>query len=81
VKVEVRLFATLAAFLPPGSRDDALLIEVPEGSTVRDVSRVLGMPPDLARVSLVNGHDRDLDRPLSDQDVVSLFPPLAGGHR
>ena len=79
MRVEVSLFATLTAYLPPGSRDGMAVVEVPPGSTVDDVSRALGIPPDLALVSLVNGHDVEPGHPLAPQDVVSLFPPLAGG--
>ncbi len=79
MRVEVRLFATLAAFLPPDGRDGAAQIEIPEGSTVSDVTRRLGIPPDLARVVLVNGRDLGSEAPLNSRDVVTIFPPLAGG--
>jgi molybdopterin converting factor small subunit len=79
VRVEVRLFATLAAFLPPDGRDGAAELEVPEGSKVSEVTHRLGIPPDLARVVLVNGRDVGAEAPLSARDVVTIFPPLAGG--
>ena len=79
MRVEVRLFATLAAFLPPDSRDGAAELEIPEGSTVTEVTRRLGIPPDLARVVLVNGRDVGSEAPLAARDVVTIFPPLAGG--
>ena len=79
MRVEVRLFATLAAFLPPNSREGAVTLDVPAGSTVRDVLGHLGIPPDLERVSLVNGRDADAERALGAGDVLTVFPPLAGG--
>jgi sulfur-carrier protein len=79
VRVEVRLFATLAAFLPPDSRDGAAELEIPEGSTVTEVTRRLGIPPDFTRVVLVNGRDLGSEAPLAARDVVTIFPPLAGG--
>ena len=79
MRVEVRLFATLAAFLPPDGRDGAAELEIPEGGTVVEVARRLGIPPDLARVVLVNGRDVGLEAPLAARDVVTIFPPLAGG--
>jgi len=79
VRVEVRLFATLAAFLPPEGRDGTAELEIPEGSTVTDVTSRLGIPADLARVVLVNGRDIGSEAPLTSRDVVTIFPPLAGG--
>ena len=79
MRVEVRLFATLAAFLPPHGRDGAAELELPEGSTVADVAQRLGIPPGLARVVLVNGCDIGSDASLAARDVVTIFPPLAGG--
>jgi molybdopterin converting factor small subunit len=79
VRIEVRLFANLAAFLPPHGRDGIAELEIPDGSTITDVTHQLGMPPDLARVVLVNGRDAGSDAALSPRDVVTIFPPLAGG--
>jgi molybdopterin converting factor small subunit len=79
VKVEVRLFATLATYLPPDGRDGAAELEIPDGSTIVEVTRRLGIPADLARVVLVNGRDADAEAILSARDVVTIFPPLAGG--
>jgi molybdopterin converting factor small subunit len=79
VKVEVRLFATLASFLPAHGRAGVAELELPEGSTVTEVTRCLGIPPDLARVVLVNGRDIGPEARLAARDVVTIFPPLAGG--
>ncbi len=79
MKVEVRLFATLTRFLPPGARDGAAILEIPDGSTLADVVRILHVPGTTDHVALVNGVDAGADRPLQSGDVVTLFPPLAGG--
>lgn len=79
MNIEVRLFATLAAFLPPASREGAAIVDVPEGSTVDDVARRLGIPGDMARVALVNGREAGPEQLLAEHDIVALFPPLAGG--
>jgi sulfur-carrier protein len=79
VRVQVQLFATLAAFLPPDSRDGAAMLDVPDRSTVHDLIERLGLPAELERVMLVNGGDATPDRTLHPGDVVAVFPPLAGG--
>jgi molybdopterin converting factor small subunit len=79
VRVEVRLFATLARYLPNSSETDSAILEVADGSTVADVAGVLGIPTELSRITLVNDAEADDSRRLSAGDVVTLFPPLAGG--
>jgi molybdopterin converting factor small subunit len=79
VRVEVHLFATLAAYLPAGTAGDSVTLEVPDGTTVGEIVRVLKIPEHLDCVRVVNGHDIPSEHPLSDGDALSLFPPLAGG--
>ena len=79
MRVQVQLFATLAAFLPPDSRDGAAMLDVPDRSTVHDLIERLGLPAEFERVMLVNGGDETPDRTLHPGDVVAVFPPLAGG--
>jgi sulfur-carrier protein len=79
VRVEVQLFATLAIHLPLGARGDSVSLEVPEGSTIADVIHLLAIPDDVDCLRVVNGRDALLEAGLRDGDVVTLFPPLAGG--
>ena len=76
---EVPLFATLVSFLPPGSREGAAILDVPEGSTVHDVVDRLGIPADFERVTLLNGGDSAPDAQLHPGDILTVFPPLSGG--
>ena len=79
MRVEVRLFATLARYLPDDHHAETAVLDVADGSTVADVAHPLGIPADLSRIVLVNDRDATDDRPLVEGDVVTLFPPLAGG--
>jgi sulfur carrier protein ThiS len=79
VTIQVTAFATLAAFLPSPSCNGHAVLEIPDGSTLADVTRALGIPADLAVVGLVNGDGSEHGRPLCPGDVVTLFPPLVGG--
>ncbi len=79
MKVEVQLFATLTRFLPAGARDGAAILDLPDGSTVTDLVRTLAIPAALSHVALVNGVESGGERRLQGGDVVTLFPPLAGG--
>jgi molybdopterin converting factor small subunit len=79
MRVEVRLFATLGRYLPEGSQGDSVVLELPDGATVGHVVRALGIPPELECLTVINGHDAPASQPLSDGDVLAMFPPLAGG--
>ena len=79
MRVEVRLFATLARYLPDDHHAGAAALDVAEGSSVADVARALGIPSELSRIVLVNDRDAPDHQALAAGDVVTLFPPLAGG--
>ena len=78
MKVEVRLFAALASYLPEQS-DNSATIELPDGMTVAEAIGRVGIPEEMPLITLVNGRDAAPDQPLHDGDILSLFPPLAGG--
>ena len=78
MKVEVELFATLAEYLPAGTSDRAP-VDLPTDATVTDLLHTLGIPDAMPRIVLVNCHDAEDGERLRPGDVVSVFPPLAGG--
>jgi molybdopterin converting factor small subunit len=78
VIVDVQLFATLARFLPPGN-DGSTTVEVRDGATVDQVAQTLGIPDSMSRIALINGREALAEDRLSEGDVLTLFPPLAGG--
>lgn len=79
MKVAVHLTATLRAYLPPGSRGDRVVLDLPAGTTVDQVIHSLRIPSELERLTVVNGRDVTPDQALAEGDVLSVFPPLAGG--
>jgi molybdopterin converting factor small subunit len=79
MKVEVRLFALLERYLPPDASGDAASLDVPPGTTVRDVIELLEIPKDLSCLTVINGRDASPEQLLAPGDVLSMFPPLAGG--
>jgi molybdopterin converting factor small subunit len=79
VKVEVQLFATLAGYLPEAANGDRVILDMPARSTVMDLKRSLGIPDALECMTVVNGRDVPPEHPLDEGDVLSMFPPLAGG--
>ncbi|MBI5015394.1 MAG: MoaD/ThiS family protein [Deltaproteobacteria bacterium] len=75
--IELRFFAGLRQFLPGGT--NPAVGEFAEGATVADVLRTYRVPEDKPRILLVNGRHALLDQVLRDGDVLSAFPPVAGG--
>lgn len=79
MKVEVRLFANLAKLLPPGSQKKRATIAVKKGTTVHELLDRLNIPPKITNIIMINGVHQDRKAELNEGDVVSVFPPIAGG--
>lgn len=74
INVKVRLFANLRE-----NRDKEMMIELGEGSTIKDIIEILNISREDAAILLVNGLGAELDKILEDNDTVSIFPPIGGG--
>ena len=79
MRIEIQLFATLSEYRPGGASGEGVTVEVPEGTTVQELVQALKIPPDVECLRVVNGCDASSDQRLVEGDVLSLFPPLAGG--
>ena len=79
MKVEVRLFANLAKLLPPGSQNKRATITVKKGTTIDELLEKLKLPSNITNVVMVNGASKSRETQLEEGDVVSVFPPIAGG--
>jgi molybdopterin converting factor small subunit len=79
VKVRLRLFATLAQYLPSDADGDGVTLRVSDGATLADVIGPLRIPEGEAYLTVVNGDNAGPGRLLADGDEVTLFPPLSGG--
>ncbi|MFP8874289.1 MAG: MoaD/ThiS family protein [Myxococcota bacterium] len=87
MQVQLRLFANLREILPgdPLEHRGRTSLEVPADMNVQQLLDQLEIEPRMAQMLLVNGIQvarKKSDRTrvkLSAGDVVSIFPPLAGG--
>ena len=77
--VEIRLFASLRKFLPANAKGKRAKIDVSNPATVSTVLQKLSIPEAVTAVMLVNGRQAKVDTELSPDDVVAIFPPVAGG--
>ena len=79
MEIQIRLFATLTKYLPPGADGRTARLTVPDGATVAQVLDQVGIPPGLSKLLMVDGVHRDRETVLEPGCVLSVFPPIAGG--
>ena len=79
MEIEVKLFATLRDYLPKGSSQFSCRIEADEKTRIRDILTKLKIPEEMPKIILVNGIHAKKDHSLKEGDVLSIFPPVAGG--
>ena len=79
MQVHVKLIATYIEHLPPGTQGNTTSVDVPSGSTVKEVLMPFGIPLDDSSVIVLNGLTVDLNTPVSEGDKVAAFSAIAGG--
>lgn len=79
MEIEVKLFATLRDYLPKGSGRFSCKIEVDDQTQVRQILTRLNIPEEMPKIILVNGVHGKKEQVLKEGDVLSIFPPVAGG--
>lgn len=79
MEIEVKLFATLRDYLPKGSGRFSCKMEIDGRTRVEDILARLNIPEDMPKIILINGTHAKKDQVLKEGDVLSIFPPVAGG--
>lgn len=83
MRVTVKLYATLADYLPAGSKNNRVEIEAGENAAVDAVLAPFLLPAKLTHLVLVNGvfvpPAERATTLLRDGDVLAVWPPIAGG--
>lgn len=84
MKITFKLFASLTDYLPVADRQgNSMTLEVAPQASISEIIEPFGMPPQLVRLVLVNGHyiepEKRATRTLVEGDVLAIWPPIAGG--
>jgi len=79
MEIEVKLFATLREYLPKGSSRFSCKMEIDGPIRIQDILSRLKLPEEIPKIILINGVHGKKEQILKDGDVVSIFPPVAGG--
>jgi molybdopterin synthase sulfur carrier subunit len=75
IHIELKLFVTLAKYLPDGSDQ----YEIRENTTIQQLIELLDIPGDLVKLIFVNGRRQDRDYIIRNGDRIGFFPPVGGG--
>ena len=83
MKVWVKLYATLADYLPPGTKNNQVEVDALESASVDSLLGRFNLPPRLVHLVLVNGvyvpPAERTERRLQPGDHLAVWPPIAGG--
>ena len=79
MEIEVKLFATLRDYLPQGSGLFSCKMEIDGQTRVEDILGKLKIPEEMPKIILINGVHGKKDQVLKEGDILSVFPPVAGG--
>jgi len=79
MELTVTLYATLTRYHPEGKKNETFSLELPEGSTIKDLLDELGIKENEAKKVFIRHISRPEDHPLEDGEKVAIFPPVGGG--
>ena len=83
MRIQLELYASLMAYLPPHAERHKAMIDIDDGATAHMLLDHVGLPHEKAHLVLRNGvflhQDERDDAVLNDGDVIAVWPPVAGG--
>ena len=78
MQIEIRLFGNLKDMVP--ERKPSISLKTINGPVhVGRIIKELQLPDDISLITTVNGKHATEDQSLQEGDVLSIFPPIAGG--
>jgi molybdopterin converting factor small subunit len=83
MRVTVKLYATLSDYLPAGSKNNRVEVDVASHASVTAVLQPFSLPEKLTHLVLLNGTfippEVRSSTALSAGDTLAVWPPIAGG--
>ncbi|MBT4265608.1 MAG: MoaD/ThiS family protein [Deltaproteobacteria bacterium] len=79
MKVEVRLFASFTKYLPDDAEGQKVILDLAEGTTVKQVLVQLRVPLEEIKLVFINSVHAEIEDVLKDGDRMGAFPPVGGG--
>lgn len=83
MQIELKLYASLGEYLPPGASANAARIKVDDDATPNGLIERYRVPKEQAHLVLLNGQfvaPEQRDQPIiKEGDTLAIWPPVAGG--
>ena len=79
MKGEVRLFASFTKNLPDDAEGQKVILDLAEGTTVKQVLVQLRVPLEEIKLVFINSVHAEIEDVLKDGDRMGAFPPVGGG--
>ena len=79
MKIEMNLYASLSRYAPDRSSGKRFVMEITEGTKIRDLLAQMKLPKEAVKIIFLNGVHASGDTTLRDGDRLGIFPPVAGG--
>ncbi len=84
MNITLKLFASLTDYLPVESKyTNIVALDVADGTTIGNIIEQHSLPPKWVHLVLVNGvyiyPDQRATHILVQDDVLAIWPPIAGG--
>lgn len=79
MRILVKLSTTLRDCVPGYDAEAGLSLDMPEGTSVRELARHIQVPSEEIKIVMINGRQSEATDTLRDGDRVALFPAVGGG--
>ena len=79
MKADVKLYASLAKYLPKQPAGEPASLDLAEGTTVKGLLNQLGIPEKAVKLIFINSLHATEETVIQDGDRLGIFPPVAGG--
>ena len=79
MEIELKLYASLARHMPDGMGAKPCIVEISEGTRIRELLTHLDVPVNAVKLIFLNGIHAGADEILKEGDRLGVFPPVAGG--
>lgn len=83
MQIRVKLYASLAEYLPAGAVKNEADLEVADSTSPTQVILRLGVPEKMCHMVLINGvyvaPEERSEKQLEPGDHLAIWPPVAGG--